>query len=666
MANTGGLNQSDSTFAIGDDQATGGYNYEYAMTGGIQKSLCPSRMNSVADAQLKTLGIGLRNTKSSVKSIIRAAGLKLQLTDLGGTFTNLTEDTLAAGSSFLASGSVQPVVNSMFITPTTDVLWMAGGGMSNIYGAYSDSKITANGATVPTGAFTATESGDGGEWLTTGTYFYAVAYRKASTGAISNTVLDLGYTVNTVTNSALLNFSGLTNLDTTKFDQILLYRSAVGGVEGFTTGDLVAEIDVTASSWANVYTDTGTSISESEIIPRAGNVLLDNSVLPTATYKSICTWKRRLVTATGSTITISDLNKPESWPLTNTIVIPSGGEITGLAIISFTPNASSTDEFLAVFKETEVWVITGDTYTDWSLKFVDNCGTLSQSLIATANGYLYFIDNRGAYVWDGVGKPIYISRPIENLWGTDGKLDRSKLSQGACAFVKRQNEVVWYLSHNDIGEQKFIIKLDLRLTLPSIKAPLGERMIDGVFLLGKTNDPVYSAAAFIFPTSSNQEFVIVTGDDAGFVYRQFYSSTGVGANDYDFTYDTKHLDFGSPNIVKQFYQVVVWAENLGNWPLYLDYWTDFKSSEAEKSTVGLTINPSSAADTSLWDVGQWDVAQWDNYAARPKRLVFNLAAAPANNNQGGVLKLRFRNQSSDQPITIYGFGVSYANQGTRT
>lgn len=666
MANTGGLNLSDSTFAIQDDQATGGYNYEYVMTGGIQKSLCPARLNSSPDAQLNTLGIALRNTKSSSKSIIRAAGTKIQVTDLEGTFTNLSEDTTTASTSFLSASSEQPVVSSMFITSTTDVLWLAGGGMGSIYGVYSDSKVTANGVPVPTGSFSATRAAAiNGTFSTTGTYYYAIAFRKASTGALSNAVLDVSATISATTDNVTLDFSSLTNLDVTKYDRIYIYRSAVSGASSFTTGDLVTELDV-QTSYTGTYVDTGSSESSSENVPRAGNTVLDNSPLESGTYKSVVAWKRRLVTAKGSTVYISDINKPESWPLTNSITVPSGGEITGLAIISFTPNAASTDEFLAVFKETEVWIIAGDDYQDWSLKFVDNCGTLGQSLVTTANGYLYFIDSRGIYLWDGVGKPIYLSRPIENLFGTDGKLDRAKLYKGSAVFFKRQNEVVWFLSHNDIGEQQYMLKLDLRLTLPSIKTTQGERMVDGVFLQGKVNNPVFASAAFIFPTSSSQEFVLVTGDDEGYCYRQFYSTTGIDADDYDFSYETKYLDLGQPNMVKQYYQVVAWVENVGSIPLTLDYWTEFRSSDDEKNTVAVTISPTTDGSLSLWDSGRWDVAKWDGYTARPKRIIFNLNAAPYNNNQGEVIKLRFKNSTSDQPITIYGFGVSYIEQGTRT
>jgi hypothetical protein len=659
--NWGGLNLTDSTFAIKENQATGGTNYEYVKTGGIQKSNCPQKLNSSPDAQLKTLGLFLRHTKTGSKSIFRAAGTKIQLTDLGGTFTNLSEDTAASNSDFLASGTSQPVVGSMFTTTSADVLWLAGGGMSSIYGAPSDSLVTKNGTPTPTGTLSSTEVTGGGSFSSTGTVYYAVVFRKRATQALSNAALDLAVTISNTANSWTIDWSALTNNDATKYDKVYLYRSAVGGSSAFTTGDLVAQVDIGTTS----YTDTGSSITSATNVPRAGNTILDNSVLPSGTYQTLATWKRRLVTASESTVYLTDLNKPESWPTANTITIPSGGKITGLAIISFTPNAQSTDEFLAVFKETELWVITGSTSSDWALKFVDGSGCLGQGLIASANGYLYFIDNRGAYLWDGVGKPYYISRPIEQLFGENGQLDRAKLYYGQGVFFKRQNQIVWYLSHNDIGEQKYVLKLDLRLTLPQVVNTMGERIIDGVFLQGKLNNPVFAASSFVFPTSSNQEDVLTSGDDAGYVYRQFYATTGVGANDYDFSYETKHLDLQRPGITKNFYQVVAWVEDIGDWKLYLDYWTDFRGTEDNKHTAETTINPSTDGTIALWDVGKWDEAKWDGFNSRPKRIVFNLNAQPYNNSVGETIKLRFRNQNSDQPVTIYGFGIYWAEVGVK-
>ena len=207
--------------------------------------------------------------------------------------------------------------------------------------------------------------------------------------------------------------------------------------------------------------------------------------------------------------------------------------------------------------------------------------------------------------------------------------------------------------------------MDLRLTLPSVSNTLGQRIVDGIFVPGKIANPAYAGASFVFPTSSNQEEVLLTGDASGYVYRQFYSTAGVGANDYDFTYETKNLDMGLPVEAKNFEKVIVWVENLGNWALNLDYWTEFRSMDSNKHSISQVINASTDGTIALWDIAKWDEAKWDGYASQPKAIVFNLSSAPYNNNQGEVLRLRFRNQNSDEPITVYGFSVLWTQVGFR-
>lgn len=660
--NTGGLNFSDSTFAIKPEQATGGYNFDYVKTGGIQKSLCPSKTSASPDAQLNTLGVFLRNTRKNVKSIIRAAGTKIQVANIAGApFTDLAQDTTAASTNFLSSTSTQPVVGAMTTTPTSNVLWLAGGGMDGLYGVPGDA-VTANGVSAPTGALALSETAGGGSWATAGTYFYAVAFRKLSTQAISNAALDLSIAVTNASNTIEVDLSGITNVDATLYDKIYLYRSAVASVSGFTAGDLVAQIDPATTT----YSDTGTSLTSAGLVPRNGNTILDNSRLPSGTYESLVVFKRRLVTASDSTVYLSDLNKFESWPAQNVIEVPSGGKITGLAIISFTtPSATTTDEFLAVFKEQELWIITGDSSENYALKFIDSTGSLNQSLIVGANGYLYFIDYRGIYLWDGAGKPVYISRIIEDIFSINGKLDKALLYRGFGSFFRRQNEVIWCLSSTDVGEQKYILKLDLRLTLPQVSNTLGERILDGVFIQGKTAASMYAGNSFMFPTSSNQEDVFVTGDGSGYLYRMFYDTVGTGANDYDFTYDTNFLDQNKPRAAKRYEKVIAWVEGAGNWDLTLDYWTDFKTNENDKNTISVQISTADSGEIALWDVGRWDEAQWDGYIQKPRPIVFNLQAAPYNNAEGEVIKLRFRNQNSEQPILIYGYSILYSDIGVR-
>jgi hypothetical protein len=659
--NVGGLNVTDSPFKVGDGQATGGGNYTYIQTGGIRKRQGHSKINSAANAQLKSIGLGQNNSSSGTKTLIRAAGTKLQAVDTGvPSFTNLTEDTAAAVSDFLSPSSTQTMCFSQFNTTSTNVLWMAGAGMSGIYGNYSTSKVTKNGSDAPTGSLSTSVSTPGtGTFSSTGTYYYAIALRKAATQAISNAALDISATIANTTDNVAVSLASVASIDTTKYDAIYLYRSVVSGVTAFTTGSLVSITSITAGVPASI-TDTGASAATAQNIPRAANLLLDNSVLDSGTYRTLTTFKRRLVTATGSTIRLSDVNKPESWPTVNTITIPSGGDITGLAIISFTSVGSNTiDEILAVFKERELWVITGDSISDFALKFIDSVGCPTQSLIVSANGYLAWLEYRGVFLWDGTGKPIYSSRPIETMFAQDGDIDKTKLSYGVGQFFRKQNQIVWFVSHKIFGEQQSAIKMDLRLTLPRVEQSMLGRILDGVFIQDDLDFPVYSALSYL-PTEPEESLLI--GDSSGYLYNAFIGESDGGAA-ISFKYATRFLDCGNPNRDKRFQYVVVWVEEVGDWNLTLDWWTDYKAADGVKSTRAQAISTISSNTTALWDVAQWDEAYWDDYTAKYKPLWFQLASDINNNSEGKCIRLQFRQEGVDQPVTIAGFSVLYSEKG---
>lgn len=668
--NTGGLNLSDAPFRVRDNQAVGGMNYEYTfagVTGGIHKVNGPTKINTVADSTAKTLGIALHNTTNGVKQVIRATDSKVQIITLDtGTFTTLFEDTASGTqSTFFASGSTQPVVFSQFNTTLANVLWMAGGGETRMYGVVGGPpyKVTENGASPPAGSITTTVTADAGVFVSTGTYYYAVLLRKGSTFVNSNVALDKPATVTVTTQKVTIDLTGITAFDQTKYDQIWIYRSAVGGVSGFTTGDIIAKL----ASSTTTYDDTGTSISSTQNVPRAGNLVLDNSVLPSGTFKTITSWKRRLVTADKSTVYISDLNKPESWPTANYITVPSGGDITALAVLGFnTPNAPTPQEFLCVFKERELWLITGDTAPnatdngDYSLKQMDSVGCANQALVVSTGGFLSWLDYRGIYLWNGDTKSIYCSRTIEPLFQPDGDLNTGKFPIGVGVYYRRFNTIYWYLSDKSIGEQKSILKMDLRLTLPGVETTLDSKMLDGVFIRDSQLFATYAGVSMIPPTDKDE--IMLVGDDQGFIYKAY--NTAVPGTAVDFSYMTKALDMQSPGTTKQFHKVIAWVSAVGDWNLNLDYWSNYKISAQEKSSRAVRLPTGVQNGDALWDVAFWDIAFWDDFSIATGAMVFNLDGQQ-NNSVGDAITLKFYNSNADQPITIFGFSVIYSVLGLR-
>lgn len=663
FSNIGGLNVTDSLFYVQDNQATGGFNYEYAKTGAISKVRGKIKLNNSADAQLRTKALLEHLAKSGTKTIVRAAGTKVQTVDLDtGVFTNQTEDTTAVNSDFFNSTSTQQVTGVNFNTASADTMWLAGGGASKIYG-FTGTKVTENGVPAPTGTFTVSVGGSGGSWPATGTYYYALVLRKAITQALSNAALDKVAVISSVMQKATLTFP--TGVDATKYDQWYVYRSAVGGVEGFTTGNLIAQVTVGTATYID---DGGTIIADAQVVPREGLVELDNSQLPAGTYKYVAAYKSRLLAAKDATLYVSDLFKPESWPIDLNVTLPYGGNITGIKVVGFNaPITGNTDEYVVIFQEKYCWLITGDFAFDenlniynFELKFLDSVGCTNQSLVVGTNGFICWVDYRGIYLFNGSGKPIYVSRPLEGMFNPEGDIDLTKLTLGFGVYLRQKSQILWTLSSKVKGENKIRIRLDLRLTVPNLKGGLEGTVADGAFTEDFDTSLYGSMLAFL--QSNNQE-LLLSGDDAGYVYKMFFSTANDG-NAIEFTYETKAFDFGSPGMAKRYHKVIAYIEESVAKDLVLDYWADYRLLEKDKSTVSATMDFGEGTSASLWDLALWDEALWDEFQPKTRPIVFNLHSQQ-NNNEGDSLKLRFKQLDKDAPVVIHGFSVLYEDIAIR-
>lgn len=652
--NVGGINITDSPFFIKDNQAIGGYNYNYTKTGSFEKRLGLFKVNANADTQLTTIGLGLHETATGVKTVIRAAGQKLQVANVdAATFTDQAEDTTTAATNFLAASTSIPVNFTTFITGNGSTLWAIGGGLSALYG-YTGSKITQNGVAAPTGTFTTVRAASGGAGWSTGAYFWSIALRKTSTQALSNAALDSTATISAADDKVTLTFP--VGIDTTKYDKWYVYRSAVNGVTGFTTGTLVAMVDTTQAT----YVDTNAApVATSQVVPRQGNTTdnatLADSTIPLVGNPNACTvFKRRLVVAYGSTVYLSDLGKDESWPIANAFTIPTGGPIRALTVVGFnTPTTSASDEKLLILKDNELWEFTGNNEDDWTLKFVDNLGAASQSVVTRARGFAYWLNYDGVYMWNGTNKPLRISKTIEELWVQDGLLDKPNIAHGWACYFRKTNQIIFGLPHRTLGVQKFAIKLDLWLTMPQVEGRLSSNEIEGVISFDSYDRPLYAAMSYL-PTSSVDELMLV-GDGSGFLYKHNFH-TADDTSGINFSYLTKNLDMGLPSVAKQFRKVVVWVDAVSPEDLTLKYWTNYKASSTQRSEINASLQLSEASKAALYDMADWDVAFWDEFATQIKPITFNLNSKE-NNSQGDSVRLEFSQADPNVPVVIHGFTI---------
>jgi hypothetical protein len=659
LNNSGGLNLTDSPLIIKDNQATGqSYNYDYAITGAITKVLGTSTLNSTPDAQLQTLGLAVHhNATTDARTLLRAAGAAIETVNISsGVCTAVADDTVSASVAFFTAGSTQPVVSASFNTNAGGTqTWLAGGGIAKL-SAYTGTNVTSNGVPVVTGSFSASvNSHNSGSWAATGSYYYAITLRKRSTQTIGNAALDVSATVANTDDTVTLDFTSVVGIDTTKYDQIYIYRSSVSGVSAFTTGVLVTQIASTVTS----YVDTGSSSTSVTNVPRPGNTILDNSVLTTGTYNTVATFKRRLVTSLNSTLYVSDLDKPESWPLTNVIPIPSGGPILALGTIGV-PSEYTTgaDQYLCIWKENELWVLTGDSTSNWELLFVDKTGCLGQGLVVPINGLMCWIGYTGVYAWNGQSKPSRISRPIQAMFATDGDIDKGNLYRGCGAWFQKNNQVMWRLSHRTKGLQSITLKLDTRLTTVQIyqqTANLQNTELDGVFSIDTDSNMYYGIASYRPPLSDESIYV---ADNLGHIY-QLYNSASTAVS---FDYETRPLDMGIPQNNKRMIRVLVYVEKLTANDLTMFYWADNRIRPEYQSKVSASLAPTKGTQPALFDIALFDQAFFDDYYADITPVQFNVHDQE-NNAVGTSFKLRFEQLQGSAPVRIHGFAVEWEDAG---
>lgn len=679
----GGLNTTDSPFRVLDEQAVGGANYDYLYTGGFRKRFGNTKLNSIAAAVTPTTGLGIWANTGGTKTLLRATSSLLQTINKStGAQTTVTDDTVSAGTT--AFTSTQPVVFQQFDTTTSQTTWMCGGAQgSGIVNGYNGTKYTRNGAAAFAGTLVTSDGGAGTATFSTGVYYYAVVAYKALTGVTSNAALDVSYTVATATNNTDIDLGGITAYDTTKYTQIWIYRSVVSGSSGFTTGSLVAKVaydgvtyTVAAGGGSIVstdrYRDIGSAITTSTLVPRADSTLLDNSVLPAGTYNTITSYRRKLVVAQGSTLYFSDTNKPESWPTSNTITVPSGGPITALGVLNMNPiDTSGAEEVLVVFKERETWLVRGSVFTtlstvsvgvilqaDVELLFVDSVGCPSQPLVVTANGFLFWVDYRGVFFWDGSNKPIYCSRLVEYDFGPDGDIDLTNILYGNAVFLQKQNEVIWVLASKTYGVNKLALKLDLRLSLANIDVALAGRILEAVFIKDTYSNNVYGSCSTIV---SSAEQMYGAGND-GFIWKMYDNLNADGSTAIAFSYLTRPMDFSMISTTKRYHKVIAWCQDSNVNNLTLNFWTSYRTLEQYKSTVQEQIT--SQVTTAIWDQSTWDTAYWDQIYKTYTPVVFNLASAEQG-TEGEALTLEFQQQDTASPVTIAGFSVIFSVAGLR-
>ena len=598
-------------------------------------------------------------------------------------------------------------------------------GVTSISGTlFSDGQLTTNGVpqapVTTTFSVVATTSSIG--YIAAPCYLtYSFSLVKASTGAEGNclpeaiealngsvfvTQVTAGTTTTNATSFKVNVTAQFLSLDTTKYQYINVYKSqptfaSTGQLgtpdPGFTAGVFMGQVPTSALTLSKVYiTDFGLDTAPPGVqfgwaysphgtttfptspalaytntsanVPRAGNLELDQSFLPSATYNTVVSWNGRLATATGSTVYVSDTEKPEAWPLSNIFTVPSGGPITGLAVVGLSSGVAGVgiNEALVIFKEREMWTLLSNgapyDYTTWQLSYMSASGCPSQRLVVNTDHGIFWLNNRGIFSWNGASKPLYLSQPIEDKFTPDGDIVYSTLYQGFGIFYQQKKQIIWTVGSNTYGNQQYQIKLDLRLTMMQTAGNLTETITHGIFNANVLTVGLYAGTSATPSYQGGLEYVYY-GDNSGFLYQGDTGTSDTNSGAIAFQYSTPVMTMGTPTTRKRFNKVVVWVTNVGQPSLSLQYWSDWRATTTPSGAITQAVTSAGTGADDIWDLMLWDVGEWDPGTYQVQPVVFNLNSQVANNCEGQNLRLQFTANDAAYTPTILGYSVYYTEAG---
>ncbi len=332
----------------------------------------------------------------------------------------------------------------------------------------------------------------------------------------------------------------------------------------------------------------------------------------------------------------SNVNAKESVAAGNFLDVDSSdGDVLTGGIVA--------QDFAVVFKRRAVYLLTHDKEeTPVLTPVVKGVGCVSDRSAATFSGRVVFLGERGLYVYDG--------SQVRSLSNDISEMVRALPSgylEDACAWVD---------------------EADGRAYLSVVAGPGSEN--NEVWCVHMASGAVTRLADFqVFSATpyKGQTFVGVkyTHSGAG-VYDLGVWDAGwtLGPSQgYDGIYETRWMDFGSPETDKRVSRLDVAYVGTMSGSMTVEWFANWDN----RTAIGSVTFPLSDDAATVWGSGNWDsvTRKWDGARTATKRLDLAPTLAGEFASIGKALQFRFKTTGVDTPFLLVGGSVFVADLGVR-
>jgi hypothetical protein len=407
----------------------------------------------------------------------------------------------------------------------------------------------------------------------------------------------------------------------------------------------------------------------------------------------------RLFASDGVSLYFSKVGFPESFDPDNTEAVNANDsdQITGI---------HSAHEILIVFKRTQIYGLFGDDPDAWTIRLISSdIGCVSQRSIRTVEGVTYWWSLKGPMAWDGTGLPKAIGTPSIGpsinstslafgsfdkvcteadstnervmfavpetgqtrntlifpfnyrlgVWESDGW---NPFDTASMAAIEDANKIPWVMIGSYSGQ---VFKwwdatsdaIPSGTTSGTVTSATSTTVTDSTAAFPTTGGKLIDRYVYLIdPTGTVVQRKRITGNtatvltvDSSFPIDGTVTGYTYAIGTADFSWDTPWLDLGQPFFKKRYeYLYTQFGVASVDQTIYVDLFKDFDDSNAIFTTSFTTTNSS-----GVWDTSLWDSATWGGIAAGTKRTRIG--------RTGRFLRLRYRNRTPDQIVTLYKVGI---------
>lgn len=402
---------------------------------------------------------------------------------------------------------------------------------------------------------------------------------------------------------------------------------------GFTTG-LDTEF-VVADNKLYIFngTDNVHSYDGASVALNSGLTDLGSSI-PTAKYA--VWWKNYMFmcgesilsgTKYPSRVWFSNIGDADTWT-TGTdyfdVGFDDGQKITGIGIL---------DQWLVIFKERSIYILSGSGPADWKLSgtvnnlvnVANSVGCVSHRSIVQVGNDLWFMSQDGIRSLrknENGANPLY-GLVSGNIQGTIDSLNKGALSKTCATFFN--NKVYYAFPTGSSSFNNKVAVADLRHFVDKVDNPYAWTTYTG-----------WSPGIWTVYEPSNTPNLYYGEGDADSVVFQAETGTNDNSATIDFDIKDRMINLKEPSMRKTSRFIIAYAEESGDYDV-----------EISSSTDGVTFvkhGDLNLLSGTVWNSGVWDTTTW-GFGDRI-RTKFPIQRASER------IQMRFRNNAADQPVKI--------------